>query len=94
MLRLQDCSFPGHHKQEYQQLKLEIEVVKEPKQAVTDLDIVVTSGPVLKTPTPVIEVDWLSEGSFASPVDFDSYWQGEALDKNRSYRQNCKHIAN
>ena len=62
-----------------QQLKLEIDVVKKAKQAVTDLDIVVTSGPILKTPTPVIEVNWLSEGSFASPVDFDSYWQGSAL---------------
>ncbi len=62
-----------------QQLKLEIDVVKKAKQAVTDLDIVVTSGPILKTPTPVIEVNWLSEGGFASPVDFDSYWQGSAL---------------
>jgi ornithine cyclodeaminase/alanine dehydrogenase-like protein (mu-crystallin family) len=27
----------------------------------------------------VIEAGWLAEGSFASPVDFDSYWKGEAL---------------
>ena len=32
-----------------QQLKLDIDVVKEPKQAVADLDIVVTSVPILKT---------------------------------------------
>lgn len=62
-----------------EQLKLEIEVVKEPKQAVVDLDMVVTSGPILKNPTPVIEADWLCEGAFASPVDFDSYWKGQAL---------------
>jgi ornithine cyclodeaminase/alanine dehydrogenase-like protein (mu-crystallin family) len=62
-----------------QQLKIEIEVVKDPKQAVIDLDIVVTSGPILKKPTPVIEANWLAEGAFASPVDFDSFWQGEAL---------------
>ena len=62
-----------------QQLKLEIEVVKSPKEAVVDLDIVVTSGPITKKPTPVIEANWLSEGSFASPVDLDSYWQGGAL---------------
>ena len=30
---------------------------------------------------PAIEVDWLSEGAFASPVDFDSYWQGAALNQ-------------
>ena len=61
------------------QLQVDIEVVKEAKQAVIDLDIVITSGPILKEPMPVIEVDWLAEGAFASPVDFDSSWQGTAL---------------
>jgi ornithine cyclodeaminase/alanine dehydrogenase-like protein (mu-crystallin family) len=57
----------------------DIEVVKNPKEAVVGLDLVVTSGPILKDPSPVIEADWLAEGAFASPVDFDSYWKGEAL---------------
>jgi ornithine cyclodeaminase/alanine dehydrogenase len=57
----------------------EIEVVATPEQAVVDLDLVVTSGPILKHPQPVIEADWLAPGAFASPVDFDSYWQGPAL---------------
>jgi ornithine cyclodeaminase/alanine dehydrogenase len=43
------------------------------------LDLVVTSGPILKHPEPIIEADWLAEGSFACPVDFDSYWKGDAL---------------
>ena len=43
------------------------------------MDLVVTSGPILKEPTPCIEADWLAPGAFASPVDFDSFWQGEAL---------------
>jgi ornithine cyclodeaminase/alanine dehydrogenase-like protein (mu-crystallin family) len=60
-------------------VQAEIETVNEPRQAVDGLDIVVTSGPILKNPFPVIEPGWLSEGSFASPVDFDSYWTGEAL---------------
>ena len=60
-------------------LELEIEVVAEPRMAVVGLDLVVTSGPILKNPAPVIEAGWLAEGSFASPVDFDSYWQGDAL---------------
>ena len=64
-----------------QQLNLDIDVVKEPRQAITGLDIVVTSGLILKNPTPAIETDWLSEGSFASAVDFDSYWQGGALEQ-------------
>jgi len=42
------------------------------------MDIVVTSGPILKHPSPPIEPGWLAPGSFASLVDFDSYWQGAA----------------
>ena len=53
--------------------------VKEPKQAIIELDLVVTSGPILKHPTPTIEKDWLRPGAYGSAVDFDSYWTGEAL---------------
>jgi ornithine cyclodeaminase/alanine dehydrogenase-like protein (mu-crystallin family) len=53
--------------------------VDEPKQAVMNSDLVVTSGPILKHPTPTIEKDWLRPGAFASAVDFDSYWQGGSL---------------
>ncbi len=60
-------------------VQVEIEIVNDPKEAVVGLDLVVTSGPILKNPDPVIGAGWLAEGSFASPVDFDSYWKGEAL---------------
>jgi len=53
--------------------------VDEPRKAVTGCDIVVTAGPILKHPTPAIAAGWLDEGAFASPVDFDSYWQPGAL---------------
>jgi ornithine cyclodeaminase/alanine dehydrogenase-like protein (mu-crystallin family) len=53
--------------------------VNNPRQAVVESDLVVTSGPILKHPTPVIEKDWLRPGAYASAVDFDSYWTGEAL---------------
>jgi len=62
-----------------QMLQVEIEVAKEPKQAVVGLDIVVTGIPISKNPTPVIEAGWLAEGAFAGPVDLDSYWQGDAI---------------
>ena len=62
-----------------EKLELEIEPVKELEEAVKDLDMVVTSGPILKHPNPAIPASWLARGAFASPVDFDSYWQGEAL---------------
>ncbi len=61
-----------------EKLAVEIEPVKSAKDAVVGLDMVVTSGPILKNPEPVIEKNWLDEGAFASAVDFDSYWQGEA----------------
>jgi len=59
--------------------RLDIEPVKTLSEAVKGLDIVVTSGPILKNPQPTIEPGWLAPGSFASLVDFDSYWQGAAL---------------
>ncbi len=66
-------------------LGVEVMVVKEPKDAVADADIVVTAGPILKHPTPVIEKGWLKPGGFASPVDFDSYWKPEALAEADKY---------
>jgi ornithine cyclodeaminase/alanine dehydrogenase-like protein (mu-crystallin family) len=53
--------------------------VQEPRQAVINSDLVVTSGPILKHPTPTIQKDWLQPGAYGSAVDFDSYWTGEAL---------------
>jgi ornithine cyclodeaminase/alanine dehydrogenase-like protein (mu-crystallin family) len=61
------------------QLGIEVIGVDEPKQAVVGSDVVVTSGPILKKPTPTIEAGWLEPGAFASAVDFDSYWSGAAL---------------
>jgi len=62
-----------------EQLEIEVETVSNPREAVVDMDLVVTSGPILKDPDPAIEPGWLNEGSFACLVDFDSYWQGAAL---------------
>ncbi len=53
--------------------------VKEPREAISGCDIVVTAGPILKHPHATIKSGWLAEGSFASLVDFDSYWSPEAL---------------
>ena len=60
-------------------LHLDIIGVDEPQKAVTPCDLVITSGPILKSPTPTIRKDWLKPGAFASAVDFDSYWAPEAL---------------
>jgi ornithine cyclodeaminase/alanine dehydrogenase-like protein (mu-crystallin family) len=66
-------------------LNLEVVAVKNPKEAVTGSDIVVTAGPILKTPHATIQAGWLDEGAFASLVDFDSYWHGDALKESSKF---------
>lgn len=61
------------------ELGLEVEIVPFPEAAVRGSDIVVTAGPILKEPKPVIKDAWFERGSFASPVDYDSYWKSEVL---------------
>ena len=58
---------------------LEVEIAAEPRQAVSGCDLVVTAGPILHTPHATIKAGWLDAGAFASLVDFDSYWDGPAL---------------
>jgi len=53
--------------------------VDTPKSAVSGCDIIVTAGPILKTPNATIQAGWTDPGTFASLVDFDSYWNPEAL---------------
>jgi len=59
----------------------EFEVVEDPRAAMAGMDLVVTSGPILQRPSPSIEAGWLAEGAFACPLDFDSYWRGDALEE-------------
>lgn len=58
---------------------VQIEVASSAREAVQGHDLVVTSLPILKEPTPPIAAGWLAEGAFAAAVDFDSAWSSEAL---------------
>lgn len=58
---------------------LDVVPVGMPERAVVGADIVVTAGPLLKTPHATIPPGWLAEGAFASLVDYDSYWHRDAL---------------
>jgi len=58
---------------------LSVVPVDSPRKAVEGCDIVVTAGPILKHPKPVIEASWFKDGGFACPIDFDSYWKPEAM---------------
>lgn len=60
-------------------LGLEIIGVDDPRRAVTEADIVVTSGPILHKPHGTIQAGWTRPGVFASAVDFDSYWSAGAF---------------
>lgn len=58
---------------------LKIVPAREPKEAVSGCDIVVTAGPILKIPHATIKPGWFEAGAFASLIDYDSYWHPDAL---------------
>ena len=58
---------------------VQVEIVETAEAAVTGSDIIVTAGPILKKPHATIQAGWMSEGTFASLVDFDSYWHPRAM---------------
>jgi ornithine cyclodeaminase/alanine dehydrogenase len=60
-------------------LDVEVVPVRTPREAVAGCDMIVTAGPILKTPHATIQAGWMDEGAFASLVDFDSYWHADAL---------------
>ncbi len=60
-------------------LGLTVEIVSDPRKAVTGCDIVVTSGPILQKPHETIRSGWVDEGTFVSCVDFDSFFSRNAL---------------
>jgi len=60
-------------------LDLEVLPVGSVEESVRGMELIVTSGPILKNPAPSIPAGWMESGSFACPLDFDSYWTGEAL---------------
>jgi ornithine cyclodeaminase/alanine dehydrogenase-like protein (mu-crystallin family) len=66
-------------------LKMNVEVVDAPQSAVSDADIVVTCGPILHDPRPVIERAWLKNGVFLSAVDLDSYIKPEVFNASKLY---------
>jgi len=61
------------------QLGIHVVAASHPKEAVSGCDVVVTAGPILRQPHATIQPGWMDEGTFASLVDFDSYWHPDAL---------------
>jgi ornithine cyclodeaminase/alanine dehydrogenase len=61
------------------QFGLSVTAVDQPQAAVSGCDIIVTAGPIQKTPHRTIQAGWMDAGAFASLVDFDSYWHPRAM---------------
>jgi len=64
---------------------VDVEIVETPEAAVSGSDIIVTAGPILKKPHATIQAGWMSEGAFASLVDFDSYWHADAMKESAKF---------
>jgi ornithine cyclodeaminase/alanine dehydrogenase len=64
---------------------LHVSTVNKPMDAVSECDIVVTAGPILKKPHATIQAGWMEEGAFASLVDFDSYWHPDAMKESDKF---------
>jgi ornithine cyclodeaminase/alanine dehydrogenase-like protein (mu-crystallin family) len=58
---------------------IDVEAVDSAKAAVVEADIVISGGPILTPPQPVIEPDWLAEGVVGISIDYDSYWTPAAM---------------
>lgn len=55
-------------------------VAGDPLEAVRDAQVVVTAGPILKEPTPVLSGDVLAQNCLLLPIDFDSYIQAAVVE--------------
>jgi ornithine cyclodeaminase/alanine dehydrogenase-like protein (mu-crystallin family) len=51
----------------------------DPRDAVAEMDIVVTSTPVVPRTEPLLDAAWLEPGSFASLVDLGFSWVSDTL---------------
>lgn len=58
---------------------VKIEAVDTAKAAVVEADVVISGGPILNPPQPVIEPDWLVDGVVGVSIDYDSYWTPAAM---------------
>ena len=61
---------------------LDIEIAGDPRQAVSNADVIVTAGPFLMDPKPVIAYDWIKAGALVCPLDLDSYIKPDVFIKS------------
>jgi ornithine cyclodeaminase/alanine dehydrogenase len=49
-----------------------VEQAADAREAVTGAEIVITAGPIVEDPDPVVIRDWVAEGALVLPIDFDA----------------------
>ncbi len=55
------------------------EAVTDPREALTDMDIVICSTPAVPRPVPFLDIGWLAPGAFVSMVDLGVSWEPRSL---------------
>jgi ornithine cyclodeaminase/alanine dehydrogenase-like protein (mu-crystallin family) len=61
---------------------LDIEITGNPQAAVLDADLLVTAGPFLRKPTPIVPHHWIKPGALVCPLDLDSYVKPDVFAKS------------
>jgi len=51
------------------------------REAVEDSDVVVSATAILQKPNPQIRDEWIKEGVFIAPIDFDSLWEFSTMER-------------
>jgi len=58
---------------------VDVHVHADARSAVRDAQVVITAGPIIKSPRPVLDSGWLAGGGLLLPVDFDFYLKPELV---------------
>ncbi|HEY3175203.1 MAG TPA: ornithine cyclodeaminase family protein [Candidatus Polarisedimenticolia bacterium] len=56
-----------------------------PREAVDGADIIVTAGPIMREPRPMLEAAWIKPGAFLCPLDYGSYLKPEVFHKANKF---------
>ncbi len=68
-------------------------VTRTPREAVEGADVIVTAGPILKSPEPTIPLEWIAPGALICPVDFDAYVAADVLlEADRFYSDDLRQL--
>jgi len=68
------------HPERVRRLEGSVAAAGRPADAVAGADVIVTAGPIVEDPHPVIAPDWLGERWLILPIDFDFYVRPDTIE--------------